>query len=197
MPTSPRGGQRHPGPAGPPPSLTSPGILQLTPASGFRRNDGRDAGVTGGVAVAIRLELTCCPWELGYVGSPSFRRKPETTPPPTPRDSASTPDDGQPLRRRRPRLSPGRRSRVGPPPVIPTKAGIHVLQLPGTAGQLQPTSNPHPSRHSATPPSFRRKPEPTYPNSQGQQVNSSRMATATPPVTPASLPSFRRKPEST
>ena len=41
--------------------------------SGFRRNDGRDAGVTGGVAVAIRLELTCCPWELGYVDS-GFRR---------------------------------------------------------------------------------------------------------------------------
>ena len=127
---------------------------------------------------------------------PSFRRKPETTYPPTQPNHAPparhsgesrkprTPNpQGQPVNARRrsttetaeawkgrgPRLSPGRREgRRG------DGVGPPVITYP----RRQP--NPAPR----TPPSFRRKPETTYPRRQ-------------PNHAPRTSPSFRRKPETT
>ena len=128
------------------------------PLPSFRRTPESTQPNSQGQQVNSSLMATPTPSVIP-ASLPSFRhpfrhsgesRKPRH--PPTPRDSASTPDDGQPLRRRRPRLSP---------PV-----------------------NPGDGVGSAPRPSFRRKPESTYSNSQGQQVNSSLQATPTPPVIP-------------
>ena len=156
----------------------------------------------------------------GVGGSPT-RHSSESRNPrnPTPRDSALTPHCGQPLRqpKRGRDVDPGFRRGDGvgsaTPSVIPAFAGNHATPTPRDSPLTphcgQPLRPPKRVRDvdpgfrrgdgvgSAPLPSFRLSPESTQPNPQEQPANSSLMATATPPVTPASLPSFRRKPEST
>ena len=98
-------------------------------------------------------------------------RKPRT---PTLRDSPLTPDDGQPLRQ------PKRGRDVDPG----FRRGDGVGSSGHLSSQTEGGSNP-PTRHLAHPPSaippplpsFRRKPESTHPNPQGQPVNSTMRST--------------------
>ena len=155
MPTSARGGQRHPGPVRMPSSFRHPGFPSVIPAKAGTPFRPPVFPPKAGIHVASAVSV-CMPasWHL----LTSFRRKPESTPPP-----------GVCMYARE----------LAPPYVFPAKAGIHaaprclyVCPRVGTSLRLSGESrNPRRPPVSVCMPaswhlltSFRRKPESTSPS---------------------------------